>query len=125
MNHGLILVIGSQLFLALVNVAVKKLNTIDPPVPVFELILIRQGVTYAFSMFYIPVTWSQRPLKSDQIRTEFSGVLVVMKHFSIFSLSDATVLTSLRHCVQQFLDDILEEKLLRVIIPAEPPACTQ
>lgn len=40
-NVGLLLIVASQAFLALVNVAVKKLNTIDTPVPTFELIFIR------------------------------------------------------------------------------------
>ncbi|KAL0565467.1 hypothetical protein V5O48_016556, partial [Marasmius crinis-equi] len=40
-NYGLLLVIASQGCLAMVNVAVKKLNSIDPPVPILELILIR------------------------------------------------------------------------------------
>ena len=36
-NTGLLLVIGSQAFLSMVNVAVKKLNVIDPPVPTLEV----------------------------------------------------------------------------------------
>lgn len=40
-NVGLLLIVTAQAFLALVNVAVKKLNMIDPPVPTFELIFIR------------------------------------------------------------------------------------
>lgn len=31
-NVGLLLVVGSQMFFSLMNVAVKKLNNIDPPV---------------------------------------------------------------------------------------------
>lgn len=36
-NTGLLLVTGSQAFLSMVNVAVKKLNDIDPPVPTLEV----------------------------------------------------------------------------------------
>jgi len=36
-NLGLLLIIGSQMFLSLVNVAVKKLNDIDPPVSALEV----------------------------------------------------------------------------------------
>jgi len=36
-NTGLLLIIGSQAFLSMVNVAVKKLNDIDPPVPTLEV----------------------------------------------------------------------------------------
>lgn len=104
MNHGLILVIGSQLFLALVNVAVKKLNTIDPPVPVFELILIRQGVTYAFSMIYMRYTGVPDLLLGPKgVRfllflrgfCGFFGVFGIYQALQYLSLSDATVLTFL------------------------------
>jgi hypothetical protein len=36
-NAGLMLVAASQAFFAMMNVAVKKLNGLDPPVPVFEV----------------------------------------------------------------------------------------
>ena len=36
-NHGLFLVIGSQAFLSMVNIVVKQLNSIDPPVSVLEV----------------------------------------------------------------------------------------
>jgi len=36
-NHGLLLVVGSQAFLSMVNIAVKQLNSIDPPVSVLEV----------------------------------------------------------------------------------------
>ncbi len=36
-NTGMLLVAASQAFFSLMNVAVKKLNTIDPPVPAFEV----------------------------------------------------------------------------------------
>lgn len=36
-NTGLLLVAASQFFFALVNVAVKKLNTLDTPVPTLEV----------------------------------------------------------------------------------------
>jgi hypothetical protein len=38
-NTGLLLVTGSQAFFALMNVAVKKLNGLDPPVPALEVCL--------------------------------------------------------------------------------------
>ncbi|KAK7056229.1 hypothetical protein VNI00_002781 [Paramarasmius palmivorus] len=103
-NCGLILVVGSQASLSLVNVAVKKLNTIDPPVPVFELILIRQGVTYAFSMAYMLYTGVENPyLGPKGVRFllflrgffGFFGVFGVYEALQYLSLSDATVLTFL------------------------------
>jgi len=36
-NTGLLLVAAAQAFLSLMNVAVKKLNSIDPPVPTLEV----------------------------------------------------------------------------------------
>lgn len=36
-NVGLLLVIASQMFFSLMNVAVKKLNSIDPPVSALEV----------------------------------------------------------------------------------------
>ena len=38
-NTGLLLVTASQAFFALMNVAVKKLNSLDPPVPPLEVCL--------------------------------------------------------------------------------------
>lgn len=38
-NTGLLLVTASQGFFALMNVAVKKLNSLDPPVPPLEVCL--------------------------------------------------------------------------------------
>jgi hypothetical protein len=36
-NVGLLLVVGSQMFFSLMNVAVKKLNSIDPPVSALQV----------------------------------------------------------------------------------------
>jgi hypothetical protein len=53
-NTGLLLVAASQGFLSLVNVAVKKLNEIDPPVPTlevcFSLFLVSGSRAFEFSM---------------------------------------------------------------------------
>jgi hypothetical protein len=47
-NAGLLLIISSQLFFAMMNVSVKFLNGLDPPVPPLELIVIRMvcGLSY-------------------------------------------------------------------------------
>lgn len=42
-NAGLLLVAASQLFFSLMNLAVKKLNTIDPPVPALEVLWFPHG----------------------------------------------------------------------------------
>ena len=52
MNAGLLLVAASQAFFALMNVAVKKLNSLDPPVPALE---VRRALPYFqdfLSVFY-------------------------------------------------------------------------
>ncbi len=38
-NLGMLLVASAQLFFSLMNVWVKKLNSLDPPVPAFEVSL--------------------------------------------------------------------------------------
>ncbi|KAG6867921.1 hypothetical protein C0993_009515 [Termitomyces sp. T159_Od127] len=55
-NAGLLLIIGSQAFFSMMNVAVKILNSIDPPVPTLELITVRMLITYVFSLIYMLVT---------------------------------------------------------------------
>jgi len=56
-NTGLLLVAASQAFLSLMNVAVKKLNGIDPPVPTlevcFSLFLVSGSGGFAASMYLI------------------------------------------------------------------------
>lgn len=47
-NAGLFLVTGSQAFVALMNVSVKKLNSLDPPVPPLE-------VCSTFCTFFCPL----------------------------------------------------------------------
>jgi hypothetical protein len=41
-NVGLLLVVASQMFFSLMNVAVKKLNSIDPPVSALEVCYVGQ-----------------------------------------------------------------------------------
>lgn len=38
-NTGLLLVAASQFFFSLMNLAVKKLNSVDPPVPALEVFI--------------------------------------------------------------------------------------
>ncbi|KAE9398047.1 hypothetical protein BT96DRAFT_1020384 [Gymnopus androsaceus JB14] len=103
-NVGLLLIVASQAFLASVNVAVKKLNTIDPPVPTFELIFIRMAITYMFSIAYMTYTGVESPFfgpKGVRLLLMFRGFTGFFGLFGIYfalrylSLSDATVLTFL------------------------------
>ncbi|KAJ3799300.1 hypothetical protein GGU11DRAFT_679763 [Lentinula aff. detonsa] len=105
-NVGLLLIVTSQAFLALVNVAVKKLNTIDPPVPTFELIFIRMAITYLFSVIYMYVCLvilespflgpkGVRFLLMFRGFSGFFGVFGIYFSLKYLTLSDATVLTFL------------------------------
>ncbi|KAJ3891143.1 integral membrane protein DUF6 [Lentinula edodes] len=103
-NVGLLLIVTAQAFLALVNVAVKKLNTIDPPVPTFELIFIRMATTYVFSIAYMKYTAVESPFLGPKgVRfllmfrgfSGFFGVFGIYFSLKVLSLSDATVLTFL------------------------------
>ncbi|KAJ8094644.1 hypothetical protein PM082_010650 [Marasmius tenuissimus] len=103
-NYGLLLVIASQGCLQLVNVAVKKLNGIDPPVPILELILIRMGITWLFSIALMYYNNVQDPFLGPKgVRLlllfrglgGFLGIFGVYTALAYISLSDATVLTFL------------------------------
>ncbi|KAF8063349.1 hypothetical protein FPV67DRAFT_238316 [Lyophyllum atratum] len=103
-NMGLLLVTGAQAFLSLVNVAVKRLNSIDPPVSTFELIAVRMIITYVCSMVYmiyagVPDPWlgprGVRLLLVFRGFSGFFGVFGIYYSLQYLSLSDATVLTFL------------------------------
>ncbi|KAH8113036.1 DUF6-domain-containing protein [Phellopilus nigrolimitatus] len=103
-NVGLLLVAASQAFFALMNVAVKKLNTLDPPVPTLELVLVRMGITYICCISYM--LWKRVPdpfLGPKDVRfllvfrgfSGFFGLFGIYYSLQYLSLSDATVLTFL------------------------------
>ncbi|KAL0948222.1 hypothetical protein HGRIS_010826 [Hohenbuehelia grisea] len=103
-NTGLFLVIGSQAFLAFMNVAVKKLNSLDPPVPPLELIAVRMAITYVCCMAYMLIRNVDDPwIGPKGVRlllvfrgfTGFFGLFGVYYSLQYLSLSDATVLTFL------------------------------
>lgn len=101
-NTGLLLVAASQIFFSAMNLAVKMLNSLDEPVPTLELILVRMGITYVFSVAYM--YWRKIPdplLGPKGLRTllvvrgfsGFFGLSGVYFSLQYLSLSDATVLT--------------------------------
>ncbi|KAF5375925.1 hypothetical protein D9615_008259 [Tricholomella constricta] len=103
-NTGLLLVTASQAFFSMMNTAVKKLNSIDPPVSTFELIAVRMIITYVCSMTYM--IWAKVPdpwLGPKGVRlllvfrgfSGFFGLLGIYYSLQYLSLSDATVLTFL------------------------------
>lgn len=52
-NMGLLLIIGAQSFGVGMNTCVKLLQSFDPPVPPFEIVFIRQIVTYSVSLYFL------------------------------------------------------------------------
>ncbi|KAI0316295.1 EamA-like transporter family-domain-containing protein [Amylostereum chailletii] len=103
-NAGLLLVAASQFFLALVNVCVKTLNSLEDPVPTMELIIVRMSITYICSMLFM--WWRKVPdpflgPKGVRLLLVFRGFIGFFGLFGVYyslqylSLSDATVLTFL------------------------------
>ncbi|KZT65709.1 DUF6-domain-containing protein [Daedalea quercina L-15889] len=100
-NIGLLLITVSGAFASMMNTLVKKLNSIDPPVPILELILVRMLMTGAASLLYMWITNVPDPLlgpKGVRGLLALRGVLgffgIAGLYFSLqyLSVSDATVL---------------------------------
>ncbi|KAI0776960.1 DUF6-domain-containing protein [Trametes elegans] len=100
----MLLVAGSQLFFSLMNVWVKKLNSLDPPVPAFELIFVRMGITWICCITYMLIAKVPDPILGPKgVRLllaargffGFFGLFGVYYSLQYLSLSDATVLTFL------------------------------
>ncbi|KAF6756683.1 integral membrane protein DUF6 [Ephemerocybe angulata] len=103
-NVGLLLVAASELFFAFMHLAVKILNSIDPPVSTFELILVRMVITYVGSIIYMTATGVPDPFLGPKgVRLllfsrgigGFIGLYGIYFSLQYLSLSDATVLTFL------------------------------
>lgn len=103
-NVGLLLVAGAQLFLSFMNVAVKKLNRIDPPVTALQLIIVRMSITWICSVTFMLATGVPDPLRGPEgvrllfvVRglSGFFGLFGIYFSLKYLSLSDATVLTFL------------------------------
>ncbi|KAI6012207.1 hypothetical protein EDC04DRAFT_2761541 [Pisolithus marmoratus] len=45
----------SQVFISFMNVTVKILNQLEPPVPVFELVMVRMAITFICCEIYMCV----------------------------------------------------------------------
>ncbi|KAF8883042.1 hypothetical protein BD779DRAFT_899798 [Infundibulicybe gibba] len=103
-NAGLLLIVAAQAFLSLVNVAVKKLHSIDPPVSTTQIITVRMGITYACCIIYMLSAGVPDPFLGPKgVRTllicrgisGFFGLFGIYYSLQYLSLSDATVLTFL------------------------------
>ncbi|KAI0641741.1 DUF6-domain-containing protein [Trametes meyenii] len=100
----MLLVAASQLFFSLMNVWVKKLNSLDPPVPAFELIFVRMAITWICCISYMFIVKVPDPILGPKgVRLllvargffGFFGLFGVYYSLQYLSLSDATVLTFL------------------------------
>ncbi|KAI9450019.1 hypothetical protein BJY52DRAFT_208711 [Lactarius psammicola] len=58
-NTGLLLVAASQIFLTVMNMSVKLLNSLDEPVPTFELVLVQMAIASVCSVAYM--YWKKIP----------------------------------------------------------------
>ncbi|KAF4621973.1 hypothetical protein D9613_009250 [Agrocybe pediades] len=103
-NTGLLLVAASQAFFSLMNVAVKKLNSIDPPVPTLELVWVRMNSSWSTKASAMLSTGVPDPFLGPKgvrvllfVRGSigFFGLFGVYYSLQYLSLSDATVLTFL------------------------------
>ncbi|KAH9849174.1 DUF6-domain-containing protein [Lenzites betulinus] len=100
----MLLVAAAQLFFSLMNVWVKKLNSLDPPVPAFELIFVRMSITWICCVTYMFIVKVPDPILGPKgVRLllvgrgffGFFGLFGVYYSLQYLSLSDATVLTFL------------------------------
>ncbi|TFK38436.1 hypothetical protein BDQ12DRAFT_683659 [Crucibulum laeve] len=103
-NTGLLLIVGAQGFFSSMDLAVKKLHGIDPPVTTLQLIFVRMSITYICSIVYmlatrIPDPWfgpkGLRMLLASRAFFGFFGLFGLYYSLQYLSLSDATVLTFL------------------------------
>ncbi|KIL58907.1 hypothetical protein M378DRAFT_15176 [Amanita muscaria Koide BX008] len=100
-NAGLFLVVLSQAFSSLMNLSVKLLNNVDPPVSVLEVILVRMVITYICCLAYMLWTRMENPIVGPKglrlllaVRgiTGFVGLFGGYFSLQYLSLSDATIL---------------------------------
>jgi len=110
-NTGLLLIAFAQLFGCLMNIAVKFLNTLEPPLPVLELVAIRMFFTYIVAtayMLYHKIPYpiygppGVRMLLTTRGISGFIGLWGLYYPLQYLSLSDTTVLTFLIPSVTAF-----------------------
>ncbi|TFK38438.1 hypothetical protein BDQ12DRAFT_683666 [Crucibulum laeve] len=103
-NTGMLLMTLAQVFGASMNLCVKKLNGIDPPVSPLEIILVRMMLTYIVATTYMVVMKIPDPYlgpKGVRLLLAFRGFSGFFGLFGMYfslqylSLSDSVVLTFL------------------------------
>ncbi|KAG1865003.1 hypothetical protein DFJ58DRAFT_724557 [Suillus subalutaceus] len=103
-NAGMLYIISSEFFFASMNLSVKLLNSLEPPVHAFEVIVVRMGITLTCCVIYMIVTGVPNPVIGPKgVRTllvirgisGFLGLCGLYLSLQYLSVADATVLTFL------------------------------
>lgn len=103
-NAGMLYIISSQFFFASMNLSVKMLNSLEPPVHAFEVIVVRMGITLICCVVYMIATGVPDPIIGPKgVRTllvirgisGFFGLVGLYLSLQYLSVADATVLTFL------------------------------
>ncbi|KAG2148840.1 integral membrane protein DUF6 [Suillus clintonianus] len=103
-NAGMLYIIASQFFFASMNLSVKMLNSLEPPVHAFEVIVVRMGITLICCVIYMIIMRIPDPIVGPKgVRTllvirgvsGFIGLCGLYISLQYLSVADATVLTFL------------------------------
>ncbi|KAG2155320.1 drug/metabolite transporter superfamily [Suillus bovinus] len=103
-NAGMLLIIYSQFFFASMDISVKLLNGLEPPVHALQIIVIRMSITFVCCEIYMIVAGIPDPLAGPKgvrmlllIRsvTGFFGLAGMYWSLQYLSVADATVLVFL------------------------------
>lgn len=125
-NAGMLYIIASQFFFASMNLSVKMLNSLEPPVHAFEVIVVRMGITLICCVAYMIATGVPDPIIGPKgvrtllvIRgiTGFLGLVGLYSSLQYLSVADATVLTFLTPLTTALLD---VSSLRRVTLSLKP-----
>ncbi|KAG2346103.1 drug/metabolite transporter superfamily [Suillus weaverae] len=103
-NAGMLLIIYSQFFFASMDISVKLLNGLEPPVHTLQIIVIRMGITFVCCEIYMTVMGIPDPIAGPKgvrmmllIRgiTGFFGLFGMYWSLQYLSVADATILVFL------------------------------
>ncbi|KAG1736881.1 drug/metabolite transporter superfamily [Suillus paluster] len=142
-NAGMLFIISSQFFFACMNISVKMLNNLEPPVHAFQIIVVRMGITFICCAIYMIIMRIPNPIIGPKgvrtllvIRgiTGFFGLCGLYLSIQYLSVADATVLGFLkplttavagcvllkeRYSIKQAVAGVCS--LLGVVLIARPP----
>jgi drug/metabolite transporter (DMT)-like permease len=103
-NAGMLLIIYSQFFFASMDISVKLLNGLEPPVHALQIIVIRMGITFVCCEVYMTAMGVPDPITGPKgvrmmlfIRsiTGFFGLSGMYWSLQYLSVADATILVFL------------------------------